>query len=458
MNYPLSWHLKKNVQLAAPVMMGQLGQVMVGVADTIMVGQVGKIPLAASSLANSLFIIIMVFGIGVSFAISPITAKAQGENNYHSTSNILKHSLVVNTSLGVILSSLVILLSYSIPYLNQPEDVATLAAPYLRIIGISILPIMVFQALRQFSEGLSITIPPMIIIIGTNLLNILFNYILIFGKLGFPAMGLFGAGIATLLSRIIMMSIIYVYIFSSNKFNPYLKYFKEVIISMVEVKKILKLGLPMGLQFTFEVTAFAFAAIMIGWLGATELAAHQIAINLAAVTFMAASGIGAAASIRVGNQLGKKDIVTMRNAAFTCVGMVGVFMLVMAAGFILLRNYLPHLYINNEDVIAQAASLLVVAAIFQLSDGLQVVSLGALRGIADVKIPTFITLFAYWGCALPFGYILGFKFGLGAEGVWYGLLIGLTIAAILLLLRFNKESARMLQKFPLAQRVKLPVN
>ncbi len=450
MSYTLSWHLRKNIQLATPVMFGQLGQVMVGVADNIMVGHVGKVPLAAASLANSLFIIIMVFGIGTSFAISPLTAKAHGEEDYHKTSTILKHSLFVSGALGIILTILVMALSYAVPYMNQPGDVAELAGPYLRMIGISIFPLMVFQAFRQFSEGLSLTVPPMVIIIGTNLLNILFNYILIFGKLGFPEMGLLGAGIATLLSRIIMMVVIYFFTFSSKLFTHFLLKFKEVVVSATEVKSILKMGMPMGLQFTFEVTAFAFAAIMIGWLGATELAAHQIAINLAAVTFMAASGIGAAASIRVGNQLGKKDILTMRKAAFTCFGMVVFFMVFTAIVFVLLRNFLPHLYIDNSEVIAQASSLLVIAAIFQLSDGLQVVALGALRGITDVKVPTVITLIAYWGGALPAGYFLGFVMGLGAEGVWYGLLLGLSLAAVLLLIRFHKESLRMLQNASLA--------
>lgn len=427
------------------MMMGQLGQVMVGVADNIMIGHVGKIPLAAASLANSLFIIVLVFGIGSSFAISPMTAQAQGENDFRKISAILKHAIVVNASLGLLLGSIAVAVSYLVPYMNQPEDVVELAMPYLRVIGMSIIPLMIFQAFRQFSEGLSITVPPMLIIVGTNLLNILFNYILIYGKFGFPAMGLFGAGLATLLARVAMVLVIVFYTLKSRQFKHYLVHFKQVVYSLAFVKKIMALGFPMGLQFTFEVTAFAFSAVMIGWMGATALAAHQIAINLASVAFMAASGIASAASIRVGNQMGKKDIKTMREAAYTCAVMVVVFMTCTAILFISLRNFLPTIYINNPEVIAVASSLLVIAGIFQLSDGLQVVGLGMLRGISDVKIPTIITLIAYWGIGLPSGYLLGFYFDLGPEGVWYGLLIGLSMAAVLLFARFNAVSKRLLE-------------
>jgi len=445
-NNNLKWHLKKNITLAVPVMMGQLGQVMVGVADNIMVGHVGKAPLAAASLANSLFVIVMVFGIGSSFAISPMTAQAQGENDLKKISSILKNAVWVNGGLGIVLSVMVIFLSFLIPYLDQPGDVAELAAPYLRIIGVSLLPLLIFQAYRQFSEGLSLTVPPMIIIVGTNILNIIFNYILIYGKLGFPAMGLLGAGIATLIARIVMVLMIITVTFSNRRYKKWLVDLKQSYISIKWIKSIMALGFPMGLQFTFEVTAFALAAIMIGWLGATELAAHQIAINLAAVTFMAASGIGSAASIRVGNQMGKRDYTTMRKAAITSYGMVILFMSLTATLFITLRNFLPHIYISNAEVIAQASSLLIVAAVFQISDGVQVVGLGILRGMSDVKIPTIITLVAYWGTALPVGYLLGFKAGWGAEGVWIGLLLGLSVAAVLLFMRFHRISHSLVQK------------
>lgn len=430
-------------------MMGQLGQVMVGVADNIMIGHVGTVPLAAASLANSLFIIVLVFGIGSSFAISPMTAQAQGANDLPKIAQILKNALVVNTSLGLLLGSLAIIVSFMIPYMNQPPEVVSLAMPYLRVIGLSIIPLMIFQAFRQFSEGLSLTVPPMLIIVGTNLLNILFNYILIFGKFGFPEMGLLGAGIATLLARIFMLAAMAFFTFRSQLYKAFLMHFHSTVIGIRSMKQIMALGFPMGLQFTFEVTAFAFSAVMIGWMGATELAAHQIAINMASVAFMMASGIASAASIRVGNQYGKRDIKTMREAAFTCAVMVVIFMALSATLFISLRNVLPMLYIKDPAVIAVASSLLIIAGIFQFSDGLQVVGLGMLRGISDVKIPTFITLFAYWGVGLPAGYLLGFYFDLGPEGIWYGLLIGLSIAAALLLVRFNRVSGRMVESaFP----------
>lgn len=247
MNRRLKWHFRKNIFLAVPVMMGQLGQVMVGVADNIMVGHVGKLPLAAASLGNSLFIIVLVFGLGTSFAISPMAAQAQGENNFPKISAILKHAVVVNSGLGILLASLAIFASYLIPYMNQPPEVAVLAMPYLRVIGISIIPLMVFQAFRQFSEGLSVTIPPMVIIIGTNLLNILFNYILIYGKFGFPEMGLFGAGLATLLARVVMVLVIVFYTLRSRQFAGYLRHFRDTKLAFSFMKRIMALGFPMGL-------------------------------------------------------------------------------------------------------------------------------------------------------------------------------------------------------------------
>ena len=439
-----NWHIRKNLSLAIPVMIGQLGQIMVGFADNIMVGHVGKVPLAAASLANSIYITFLVFGIGLSYVISPQTAKADGENDHAQLKSILKHALLVCGSAGIVLSMMVVSGSYLLPYLNQPEDVVVIAIPYLQVIGLSLVPLMIFQAMRQFLEGLARTRGPMLIIIITNILNVIFNYLLIFGKLGFPELGLLGAGISTLFARCVMCIIIYAYLFHGGRNSVYTLGFKFRKFSRSMINKLLRLGIPMGMQFTFEVTTFSFAAIMVGWLGATQLAAHQIAINLASITYMAATGISAAATIRVGNQLGRKDLKTMQMASFTCLFLVTIFMTICALAFILLRHFLPTMYIEDLEVIRLASSLLVIAALFQLSDGIQVVGLGSLRGISDVKIPTIITLISYWVIAIPAAYILAFQFKMGAVGVWWGLLIGLTIAAIWLNLRFKKVSQIML--------------
>lgn len=426
--------------LAYPVMLSQLGQILVGVSDSVMVGQLGTAPLAGVSLGNSIFILFLTFGIGISYGITPLVAKADGERNNKKIIEVLKHGFLVNGITGLILFLLLFLTSYIFPYLNQPEDVILLAKPYFLVISFSIIPFMVFQVFRQFAEGLSLTKQAMIITISGNILNVFFNYILIFGKFGFPAYGLVGAGIATLISRIYMAFAMIFFVAYAKIFKPYWKEFRKKGLDKGLIRNILSIGLPSGLQFIFEVGAFSLAAIMIGWLGASSLAAHQIAINLAAITYMMASGLATATTIRVGNQLGRKDYRAMRMVGFTGFYMSAIFMGFNALILIIGRHFFPTLYINEPEVIEIASSLLFIAAVFQLSDGIQVVGLGALRGMADVKIPTLITLVAYWILALPVGYVLGFSLNMGASGIWIGLLTGLTIAAVLLYIRFNKLS------------------
>lgn len=437
-------HFRINLRLAYPVMLSHLGQMSVQVADNMMVGRIGKEPLAAASFANSLFVVFLVMGIGMSFAITPQTAQADGENDTPKLTAILKHGILVNGLFGILLSSVLFFGDEVMWYFNQPEIVVALAIPYLKIIALSLIPFMVFQAFRQFAEGLGFTKQAMYITIIANLLNVFLNYIFIFGKFGVEPMGLYGAGLATFISRIIMAMLMVAYVYRNHRFAPYWKAFTFGNFSMDLALKNLKLGIPMAFQLIFEVTTFSVAAIMIGWLGTAPLAAHQIAINMASISYMVALGLSSAAMIRVGNQLGKKDYTTMRNAVMTSFMMVIALMSVAALAFIFGRNFLPTLYIEDTEVIEQASVLLIVAGLFQLSDGVQVIGLGALRGMSDVKTPTIITLISYWAIGLPLGYVLGFTFGLDALGVWYGLLAGLSIAAVLLFIRFNSQSKKLL--------------
>lgn len=432
-----------NIKLAYPVMLSQLGHVMVGVADSMMVGQLGAIPLAAAALGNVIFHLLLTFGIGVSYAMTPFVAAADGENDPKKVISFFKNGFVINVVTGIGLAIIVYLGSFTLPYLNQPEDVVSAAIPYLQIIGASIFPVLLFQTTRQFAEGLSHTRQAMYISVAGNLINILLNYILIFGKFGAPALGLIGAGIATLISRWLIAAGMWTWMLKSKYFKPHFLYYKASKITSELLNKLSKVGFPAGFQFLFEVSAFGFAAIMMGWLGAIPLAAHQIAINLAAITYMAASGLSAAATIRVGNQYGRKDIPMLRIVGFSMFLMVVIFMGTNAVLFIAARNWLPTLYISDPEVIAMAAGLLIWAAIFQLSDGVQVVGLGALRGLADVKIPTYFTFLAYWVIGIPIGYTLGFGFDMGATGIWIGLFLGLTVAAVFLFRRFNILTNKM---------------
>ncbi|NJN26487.1 MAG: MATE family efflux transporter [Cyclobacteriaceae bacterium] len=437
-------HFKKNLSLAYPVMISHLGQVSVQIADNMMVGRLGREPLAAASFANSIFVVFLVMGIGMSYAITPMAAQADGEKNISKLSDILKHGFLVNTLYGILLAACIFLSQNGLHYFNQPEMVVTLALPYLSIVGASLIPFLMYQACRQFAEGLGYTRSAMYITVASNLLNVLLNYILIFGKLGFAPMGLFGAGLATLISRIAMAIMMIAFVYFDKKFIAIWQKFNFDRFSWPLIKANLRLGLPMSFQLIFEVSTFSVAAVMIGWMGTIELAAHQIAISMASASYMVALGISAAATIRVGNQLGQRNYQTMRNAALTCFVMAIVFMALAALLFILGRNVLPMLYIDDKAVIGQAALLLIVAGLFQLSDGIQVVGLGALRGMSDVKVPTVITLIAYWAIGLPLGYLFGFTLGFGAIGIWYGLLAGLSIAAVLLFIRFNNLSKKLL--------------
>lgn len=436
-------HFKKTFLVAYPVVVSQLGHVMVGVFDNLFIGQIGKVPLAAASLASSIFFVFFMFGLGVSMGLTPLIAAADGENNPEKAGNTLKHGLLVNTILGLALVGMVFLGAPILRYLDQPEDVVTLAIPFLWIIGASIFPVMIFQTFRQFSEGLSFTKQAMYITIIANITNIIGNYILIYGKWGFPEMGLNGSAWATLFSRVLMALLMGFFVLNYSGFKKYLAKVKFDNWEMATVKKILGIGVPAGFQFIFEVGAFGAAAIMMGWFGTDALASHQIALNLATISYMLATGIAAAGTIRVGNQYGRKDIPSLREAGFTAFGMAGIFMCICATIFIIGRNFLPSLYIDDASVVQLSASLLIVGALFQLSDGIQVVGAGVLRGISDSKVPTLICFISYWILGLPMSYILAYYFNLGPVGVWYGLWIGLSVAAVLLLYRFHKQTNRL---------------
>jgi len=439
-------HISTSLKLAVPVMLSQLGHVMMGVVDSLMVGHVGAVPLAASSLANVAFNVILLFGIGVSYAITPLVAAAHGENNSKKSSEVLKHGLAINIINSFILVALVMAAKNILYYIDQPEDVVTEAIPYLGIITFSIIPTLIFQTFRQFTEGLSRTRIAMMAVIGSNIIHVPLNYILIFGHFGLPAMGLVGAGWATLISRIVMAVAIGLYVYRSPSFKKFRPGFSIGNYSKSLINKMLHIGLPAGVQFIFEVAAFDMSAVMMGWLGTKTLAAHQIAINLATISYMTTSGLAAAATIRVSNEMGKKNFATMRTVAFVLLSIAMSIMFLWGLLFVLGKDFLPTLYVSDPEVLAIAAPLLIIAGFFQLSDGVQVVCLGALRGLHDVKIPSLFIFIAYWIIGLPLGYFLAFKIGWGGIGVWTGLLIGLTLTAGAMVLRFHLLSKALKQQ------------
>ena len=421
-------------------MTGQVGQIMVNLADNIMVGRLGPVPLAAVSLSIAIFVMLFVVGMGISFALPPLVSEADGAEDHSGIPQYFKHSLIINLTYAVIC---VVLIELFIPYmhiLGQDPEVVAMAQPYLVISAWSMIPMMLFQTFKGHSEGLSHTVQPMIAMLVGNVVNVIANYMLIFGEWGAPAMGVEGAAIGTLISRFVMVIVVVYLLYKNKKLWYHIKVanFKKYKRNLF--RKVLSLGIPSSLQMFFEVSAFASASILMGMLSANAQAAHQISINLASTTFMICAGIGMASTIRVGNKLGERNDIGMKKAGISSILLVTMFMTFTGFFFFIFREQLPLIYMNNTEVVSIASILLIMAAIFQIPDGVQVVALGALRGLQDVKMPTIITFISYWLIGIPASYILAFKMDYGPLGVWIGLVLGLVVSAIWLTLRFIKRT------------------
>jgi len=433
-----------SLNLAYPVVIGQLGQIMVSVADSIMVGKfLGTIPLAAISLAVSVLIIPMVFAIGVAYGLTPLVAGADGEENPAAATKYFKNGVILNSILGLVIYGLIALFAQGAHLLGQDERVVAEALPYIHVVGFSIVPMMSFFAFKQFAEGLSDTKAAMRVSLAANFLNVLLNYPLITGWGPFPELGLMGAAVSTLVTRFLMLGGMALYIRKKEKFALYWSHWRSTNVNWPAVKEILDIGVPSGLQYVFEAGAFAMSGVIVGMIGPVQQAAHQIALNIASVSYMMVSGLGAAATIRMGNQLGRKDYPMLRLAGQSLFHLTFFFMLVTMTLLILLRNFLPQFYSSDPEVLQYTAVLMVAAGIFQMPDGMQATALGALRGIKDVNIPTIVAFVAYWIIAVPLCYFLGVYLEKGPIGVWMGLTVGLVLASIALYWRFRHKTLRM---------------
>ncbi len=426
------------MQLAYPIMLGQLGHVLVGFADSIMVGELGPAPLAAVSLANSLAFIAFSVGIGFTFAITPLIAEAHTSNNIARGKSYFQHGILMSLVLSLVLCGVLFLMKPLLYKMGQPEEVVAYASPYFDIVIYSMIPMLLFQAYKQFSDGMSQTKFPMRAAIVANIINVGINYLLITGKFGFPRMELIGAGLGTLISRVLMLAFIMYIVHTKDVFSVFVERIRFSNIKKRFLLKVFHVGYPSALQMFFEVGMFAGGIILAGMIGTEAQAANQISLNLATMTYMIAVGLGVTATIRVGNQKGLKSFVDLKRIALSVLFLMLLIDIVLAIGFILLKDALPMLYIQDIEVIKIAATLLIVAGLFQISDGIQVVLLGALRGLQDVKKPMVITFVAFWVIGLPISYFLGVKTELGALGIWIGMLVSLTFSAIMLYLRFQK--------------------
>ncbi|TKC57702.1 MATE family efflux transporter [Pedobacter hiemivivus] len=431
-----------NLRLAMPIVVSQLGHTLVHLADSVIVGHfAGTVQLAAVSLVNSLFMLILVLGLGISYGLTPLVAQENGRKNYDECGKLLSNSLIINILMSILLYIFVYFGTLlAIDHIGQSPEVVAYAKPYLGYLAISIVPLMIFQTFKQFAEGLGFTKQAMFVSIWGNLLNVILGIIFVKGMFGIEPMGVKGVGLSTLIDRTLMAIVMSIYVLRSKYFAAYTRSFRLGLIDKVRSLKIAKIGAPVALQYSFEISAFSGAAILIGTIGAVEQAAHQVAINLASVTYMMASGIASAATIKTGNNFGKKNFTDLRKSAIASYHVILMFMCATALLFILANNILPYIYTEDMAVINIAAHLLIIAGFFQLFDGTQVVGLGVLRGIGDVNIPTLITFIAYWVIGIPLGYLLGIVLGLGVDGIWYGLTFGLLTASTLLFIRFQKKT------------------
>jgi len=435
-----------NLKLALPIVVSQLGHTLVLMADSVIVGHfAGTVQLAAVSLVNSIFILILVLGLGISYGLTPLIARENGSSNYDECGKLLSNSLMINLISSIILFLFV---NYGtlliIDHIGQSPEVVAYSKPYLHYLGISIIPLMIFQTFKQFTEGLGFTKQAMYISIWGNVLNILLGIIFVKGMFGIHAMGIRGVGLSTLIDRLMMAAVMSLYVFKSSNFKNYIRNFKITLIDRIRCIRILKIGAPISLQYSFEISAFSGAAILIGTIGVVEQAAHQIAINLASITYMLSSGVASAATIKTGNNLGKKNFIDLRHSALASYHVIILFMASTALLFICAHGILPFIYTEDLAVVHIASRLLIIAGFFQLFDGTQVVGLGVLRGLGDVNYPTLITFFAYWIIGIPLGYFLGMHLALGVYGIWYGLTFGLLSASILLFFRFQKRTKNLI--------------
>lgn len=459
MNYILSKfstytrEFRYNIKLAYPVMIGMLGHTFVQFVDNIMVGQLGTAELAAISLGNSFVFIGMSIGIGFSQAITPLIAEADGARKDKDISEIFEHSFLICIILGLVLFLLVFLNRNLLYSMNQPIEVVELASPYLFWVSFSLISIVTFQSFRQFADGLSFTRAAMYSTLVGNVINIILNFVLIFGFWIFPKLGVEGAAIGTLISRLCMLAFIVFYLKLHKKLSKYIKRFFPTKVEIERLKKILYLGLPSALHSFFEVAFFISAVWMSGFIGKNSQAANQIALNLSSMTYMVALGVGVAAMIRVGNQRGLMNFKKLREVAISTLLLIIIIDIFFCLVFLIFNDLLPLLYLDTSDpsnlndvneVISIASKLLIVAGVFQLFDGIQAVVLGALRGMQDVNKPAIIIFFCYGILGFPISYFLGFHTSLAMVGIWIGLLSGLFFSSLFLFLRFNYLSKKII--------------
>jgi multidrug resistance protein, MATE family len=422
--------------LAVPITIGQVGQMLMGITDSVMIGRTGAVPLAASAFGGGVFNLFFIAGVGMLTPVAVFASRSRGAGRHDEAGEYLRHGLALAVGFGAVEVALVLLMGAHLGLFRQPPEVLAAVNPFFSLIGVSLVPVLAYLALRQFAESMGRPWVPMVVILGGVALNATLNWVFIYGHLGSPALGLTGSGIATLVSRILGTVVIFAWL----RLDPAMRaawparWFAP--LSRARLGRMLGVGLPVTGSLIFESGAFAAATVMMGWLGAVPLAAHQIALSCAAFTFMFSLGLSMAVGMRMSAAVGKGEHGRLRPIWIGATGMGSALALANASVFLLFGREIAHFFIADPAVVSTAAVLLAVAAVFQLFDGGQVIHSAALRGLTDVKVPAAITFVAYWLISLPLGYLLGVRGAFGPAGIWYGLAAGLAFAALFLALRF----------------------
>lgn len=433
----------KTWKLSTPIIFGELTQMSLGLIDSAMVGSINYKQLAASALVNSVLVIPFVFGIGLTMSISQKVAAAHGRKDGQQVSHYLYNGFWLCTIAAVLISGLLEFGKDILFHLDQDREVAILSVPYLRLIGYSVIPTLMFMAVKQFTDGLEKTKTAMILSLLAMPINVFLNWLLIFGNWGFPRLELKGAGLGTLITRIIILIAMITVLFTHPLFKRYVAVRRnQWKLKWASIRELLRIGVPSGLQAGIETGAFAVSGIIVGTLGAVQLAAHQIALQCASLTFMVSLGLAQGCSIRISNAFGRKnwkEIGEIGKSTFYSGLLYGV---ICALLFILFRRPLSQIFNDDPSVIALSSMLMFYAAVFQISDATQAIGVGSLRGINDVRLPTLYMSIAYWIFGIPIGCLLTFVFGFGVTGIWIGFVLGLTFNSLFLNKRFNKMIRR----------------
>ena len=426
---------RRTLKLAAPIAAGHVSQMLMGLADTVMVGALGVVPLAACAFANTVLMIPFVFGFGLLAGVSVLASHTHGAGRPQDCGEVLRAGTLIAAVAGVLVALMIQAGIPLLPWLGQPPEINAACVNYLLLVGWSVVPLFLTTVAKNFSEALSRPWIPFWLIIGGVGLNVVLNWVLIYGNLGAPKMGLTGAGLATLLARIVTM----VLIFSHVRLAPVLRLSQPAKWLAGGLRApmwpLLTIGLPAGMMYLSEVSGFALGSLMMGWLGIDPLAAHQIAITCASTTFMLPLGLSQAVGVRVGQARGANEMSRCKPVIFGALGLAVAVMTVFAVVFMTAGTLLAGWFVTAPAIVVLAAQLLRMAAFFQIFDGIQVVCSGALRGFEDARVPMCIGVLAYWVVALPVSYACAFRWDFGAQGIWFGFVMGLTVAAAALFVR-----------------------